>query len=287
MPTARNPIEAPQAAAPRFGLLASITPETTPFSVWKLGISYSPEGCGSGQVNDPCDMVDVDFEDRPAIVEWNPYPISVAERCTLRSPLSDEELEGRALRKLNSLTETLIGAEFWDGAIGSTATDPDTQPWPNTWLANVADVDILTESGPTGLVHGLACLEQYAASHNGGQQAAIHATSQVVTHWESFRLLRREGNRILTFKDTVVIPSPGYSGNNPNGGIDDGDVWAYVTDMPRIYLGPVNPVQIARNDNDRDNDVVAHASRLALVEWERCRHGGVRLAIDLCDTGGS
>lgn len=285
MPTARNPVEAPQAAAPRFGLLASITPETTPYQVWSLGISYSPEGCGDGQTGNACDMPEVVFETRPDTVEWNPYPISVTEKCTAQS--NPDDMPERVTRKLNSMTETLLGREFWGGGVADGATDPDGQPWPNTWLANVADVDILTESGPATLSHALACLEQYAAEKNGGQQAAIHATAQVVTHWESFRLLRREGNRILTFKDTVVIPSPGYLGTSPDGAIADGNVWAYVTDMPRIYLGPVNPVTFTRDDNNRNNDIVAHASRLALVEWERCRHGGVRLDVDLCDTGGS
>lgn len=148
-------------------------------------------------------------------------------------------------------------------------------------------MDILSESGPVGLVHGLACLEQYLASNNGGQQGMIHATPQVVTHWASFRLLRREGNRILTFHDTIIVPSPGYSGNNPNGSIADDDVWAYATDMITVRLGEVQTFDL-EDTVDRDNNTIQTiAQRRALADWQRCRHGGIRLAVDLCDIGGS
>lgn len=286
MATARNPVEAPLAAAPRFGLLASIVPEKTAEKVWKAGIAYRPEGCVEGSIFDPCEAPERTDPDSPDIVEWNPYIITISDKCSSFSGEWDE-YEARVRRRMGMATETLIGNEFWNGTLAQASTDTDGNDWPNTWLANVADVDILTESGAVGLVHGLACLEQYLAENNGGQQGAIHATPQTVTHWESFRLLRREGNRILTFKDTVVIPSPGYTGDDPNGNVADNNVWAYATDMPRIYLGEINVTDARQTSDWRDNTMVSVAQRRAMVEFEKCRHGGVRLAMTLCDSGGS
>lgn len=283
------PVTAPLAAPPKFGLLASIPPENSGDQRWFTPdsvVAYSPEGCNEGQTLDPCDPADLTDDARPNVVEWHPYILQASERCSTVSGV--EENQARVTRLLQMDTERQLGLELWDGNVADAATLPVSgDPWPNTWLANVADVDILTEDGPVGLVHGLACLEQYLAQNNGGQQGAIHATAQVVTHWESFRLLRREGNKILTFKDTLVIPSPGYTGTDPNGNVGDNNIWAYATDMPRIWLGPIKSFDLEGSVDRLQNTAVFRAFRPALVEWQRCRHAGVRLAVQQCGIGGS
>lgn len=286
----RIPVDAPLAAPPKFGLLASIPPENTGDQRWFTAdsvIAYSPEGCIEGQTVDPCASNDsLNTEDRTDQVRWHAYVLNVSERCSVVSGTDDGK--ARVTRLMQMDTERQLGAELWDGNVADAATLPVSgDPWPNTWLADVANVDILTETGPVGLVHGLACLEQYLAQNNGGQQGAIHATAQVVTHWESFRLLRREGNKILTFKDTLVIPSPGYTGTDPNGNVGDNNVWAYATDMPRIFLGPIKSFDLQGSVDTLNNTAVFRAFRPALVEWQRCRHAGVRLAVSLCGIGGS
>lgn len=284
----RTPVNPPMAGAPRFGLLASASPAPRDEGArWTTGIAYEPEGCVEGATLDPCEPTNISASTKPGIVEWEPYILTVTEECSVFS--SREERAERVRRLLTMDTERQLGAELWDGGIGSTALLSDgSTPWPNTWLANVADVDILSESGPVGLVHGLACLEQYLASNNGGQQGMIHATAQTLTHWASFSLLRREGNRILTFLDTVVVVSPGYSGNNPDGAIGDDNVWAYATDMVTVRLTPIDVPAEDEFTIDRENNTIGvTAARMALAEWERCRHAGVRLAMDLCDVGGS
>lgn len=286
MATGPEVFAAPLATAPRYGLLASIPPITTRLTV--EGITYMPEGCVEGQTRNPCEPDDRVIGDRPDNVEWRPYVISVFDQCSTFSGFTEEEATARVMRLLNMDTERQLAHEFWTGDLASTAVDPNSDPWPNTWLANVADVDILSESGPVGFVHALACLEEYLAGTNGGQQGAIHATIQTISHWESFRLLRREGNRILTFQDNVVIQSPGYPGTSPDGTVGNNNIWAYATDMPRIYLGPIQGPWERKDQVDRDNNtVVMEVSRLGLVEWQRCRHAGVRLAMEVCDTGGS
>lgn len=284
------PVDAPLAAPPKYGLLATLTPEKTGDLRWFTPdsvISYKPEGCSEGATKDPCNPSNNTAQSSPADVEWHAYILDWMEECSGFS--GDEDFdEGRAVRGLNMDTERQLGAEFWDGNLTQTATMPVSgDPWPNTWLANVADVDILSESGAVGFTHALACLEQYAAENNGGQQAAIHATVQTIVHWESFRLLRKEGGKILTFQDNLVIQSPGYSGTSPDGTIGDSNIWAYVTDVPRIFLGPVKTFPQEQTYNRDENTTTVYAARPALVEWQRCRHGGVRLAQDTCDPGGS
>lgn len=277
-------VEPPFAAAPRFGIQASIPASSTPG--WEQGIAYTPEGCTNGDVFGICTTTERVDNDFPDAVQWNPFIIETNLRC---SAFSGDSLDAQArvLRNLNLVTEYQLGLEFWEGNLAQSESDPDGNPWPNSYLADPVG-DNLTPSGPVGLVHGLACLEQYLASNNGGQQGAIHATAQVATHWESFRLLRREGNKILTFQDTLIIVSPGYSGTDPNGGIADNNVWAYATDMPRYYLGkPEAPTALIETVDRTENTIVYQAQRRAMIEWERCRHAGVQLCVTLCGTGGS
>lgn len=292
-----TPVPAPPAEAPRFGLLASVdpNPDNSAFR-WQTGITYAPEGCSDGEVlTDLCDPADLASQTKPDTVTWYPYTLKVEETCTVASSASNDEAiaetRARVERLLNQSTETLIGSELWSGAYAQSGTIPGTATdLPNVWLADVANVDILTESGPVGFVHALACLEQYLADNNGGKQGMIHATPQIVTHWESFRLLRREGNRILTFKDTIVVPSPGYAGTSPDGTIGDNNIWAYATDKIRIWLerDPRITAFPSISSIDRlQNTTTIVAQRLALAEWERCRHAGVRIAASVCDQGGS
>lgn len=283
--TGPETISAPLAQAPRYGLLASIPPMSTRLPL--DGITYVPEGCAEGQTRNPCDVADRNVPARREAVEWRPYTISVFDKCSTFSGFTEAEYDARIIRLLNMDTERQLGRELWTGELASLADDQLGNPWPNTWLADVTNVDILSESGPVGFVHALACLEQYAAENNGGQQAVIHATVQTIVHWEAFNLLRREGNKILTFQDNLVIQSPGYPGTSPDGAVGDNNIWAYVTDMPRIHLGPIQSYSYKDQVDRENNEVVYEASRLAVVEWERCRHAGVRLAMSVCDAGGS
>lgn len=276
-----TPVTAPQAEPPRLGLLASNPPVTGQGERWTGGLTYDPEGCNDGEIFGTCDYgtPTTDIENRD-FVSWYPYILSVTTQCSTFSG-GAEEVQGRALRLLNQQTETLIGRELWTGDFAQTETDN-----PNVWLAH-PDSDNLSESGPVGFVHALACLQQYLANNNGGKQGMIHATPQTITHWESFRLLRREGSKILTFQDHIVVPSPGYTGTSPDGDIGNDNVWAYATDMVRVWLTePTTSEPLALADRST-NTYISTAQRYALAEWERCRHAGVRLAMDVCDSGGS
>lgn len=273
-----QPVVAPPAAAPRYGLIASSPPVTDQGDRWIGGITYVPEGCVDGEYFGTCEYgTETTPVTDPATVEWWPYQLSVTVQCSSFSGRASD-LEERARRLLQQQTETLIGRELWEGNFAQTETDN-----PNHYLAH-ADSDNLSHAGAVGFTHALACLEEYLSKNNGGQQGMIHATPQIVTHWEAFRLLRREGNKILTFKDTLVIPSPGYSGISPTGDIGDNDIWAYATDMVRLWIGDI---RVDISEDRQDNTFQAIAQRPALAEWPRCRHAAVQIAAIPCDSGGS
>lgn len=271
-----QPVVQPFAAAPQFGLIASSPPVSDQGNRWTGGISYSPEGCGDGEIFGTCEYgTDVTPATQPDTVVWWPYILSVAVECSTFSGEGPDvgELDDRARRLLLQQQETLLGKELWEGNYAQA----DAEGPPNTWLAG-PDADVITTT-PATLTHGLDCLEQYLAENNGGKQGMIHATAQTVTQWESFRLLRREGNRILTFKDTIVVPSPGYTGTSPTGTIGSGDIWAYATDYIRVWLDEPK----VKDATDRStNTAQTVAQRFALAEWERCRHGGLPLDMDVC-----
>jgi hypothetical protein len=184
-------------------------------------------------------------------------------------------------------TERQLGEELWTGNLAATANLPDGTDWPNTWLADVGNVDILSEDGWVSPVHGLSCLEQYLAQTNGGQQGMIHATAQVASQWSFFNLVRDEGRRLVTVNDNIVVVSPGYTGSSPTGSVGDNDIWAYATDMVRVFVGEPKAYDLRETVDRVNNTIVSVAQRPALAEWQRCRHAGVRLALDSCDVGGS
>lgn len=282
----RTPVSPLPAGAPMVGLLKSAVLAGNDDGRWQNGLAYEPEGCVTGQTLDPCEPADILAPEKPATVEWEPYVISVSEECSTFSDITDRG--ARVRRLMSSMEESLIAHELWTGDLASGAFLPDgTTPWPNSWLSKFGDYDDLSETGPVAHVHALACLQQYLADNNGGQQGMIHATSQTITHWESFRLLRREGNRILTMQDNIVVPSPGYPGTDHQGNIGDGNIWAFATDMVRVWLGPVQTFDRDDMIDRRNNTIVAVASRFALAEWQRCRHAGIQLDQQVCAAGGS
>lgn len=271
------PVPAPRAGAPRIGLIASGNSPQDEGDRWLNGITYKPEGCVEGTTLDPCDVGEQDIPSSPNTVVWHPYELTLEADCSTFS--GTEGWEERITRALAADEERQLGAELWDGALAQSQA-PDS---PNTWLAN-EPFDNLTESGAVGLVHGLACLDNYLLTHNGGQQGMIHCTGQTFVHWASFRLFRWVGNQALSPLDNIVVASPGYSGNSPLGVVGDDDVWAYATDMVQVRLGEVEKNAVV---DRRQNTVIAKAHRRAMAEWELCRHAGVQLAMSLCDPGGS
>lgn len=288
------------AAPPEIGLLVSAIPaqrEEMAGGDWKKGVTYRPEGCTSGRVftptcgaSDESDYILRGDSDAPDNVDWLPYILSIEIDCSTfdggEQGAEARISEGR--RVMESMTEYLLAYEFWTGEQVSLSTlADDTTPYPNTWLADTANVDVVNGAG-LDPIPALACLESYLGRRNGGQQGMIHASPGVVSHWQAGGALTREGNRIYTVNRNIVIASPGYIGTSPTRTLGDNNVWAYATDLVRYWVDPeIQITDLQASISVYTNEQVVIAQRVALAEWQRCRHGGVRINVPACEAEGS
>jgi hypothetical protein len=279
IPGPRFPTKAPEAQVAESGLIISAaSPPNGEGTRWLNGIDYEPEGCVTGEPTDPCTVDEYLLTDQPPNVLWDPINLTLMTKCSSISSNEFEERQGRARRNLLNDQERQLGAELWDGDLAKLTPESERV---NTWLADPESVSRLSVAA-VGLVHGLACLDAYLTTNNGGQQGMIHATPQTFVHWASFRMLRWIGNRVLSPNGHLVVASPGYSGNSPEGLRASQNVWAYATDMVTVRLGEIKAYDLKDTIDRLNNDMYAIAERPAMAEWQRCRHAGIQLAVELC-----
>lgn len=273
----RDLIEASRATPPRVGLLATLGIAAGQDGEWGNGIVVEPEACESVGTFDPCDPGTLSFSGGTADnVEADAIAIYGFDSCSALD--NGRDREGRARRALAKCASSQIANELWRGDLTR------AQGWSNRYLASDPS-DKLGESLPA--LDALACLEQSLAECSCGERGMIHATRQVVTHWVSANLVRREAGLLVTEMDTIVVPDAGYDGSGPGASPvapTNGNVWAYATGMVQVRLGQVSfEDQVDRSVNDR----VVVAKQLAVVWWEGCCHSAVSIDVDLCGIGGS
>lgn len=276
-PAANNYPAAPP-SPPTYGLSLAIEPIKS--GRWQGGIKYVPEGCTQGTTLSLYKVQEKTPSNRPAEVVWIPYILSYYERC---STLSDDfdEAAGRARRGLLVDTERQLAEEFWSGVISQ------SEQWqgavtPNTWLTNAP----LTLTGtPTDAVQALICLDAYLGHETTGEIGAIHAPIEVFDVWAAEDVIEKgpDGNWYTPIGN-LVITSPGYSGDAPDDSGYPVGLWAYATDIPRVFLTDVRVPGEALQATDRlNNDMAVLAERIALAEWKRCRHAGIPIDVDTCN----
>lgn len=291
MATGAIPVKAPLAVPPRHGLLVSLPTETLSQALGTEGITYVPEACNqAGGASDMCDPGEFTYQVYPDAVEWRPYVLSVTEKCSTFSGTSENEARVRRLMQVD--TERQLGDELWNGTFASSATMPDGNPYPNMWLANVASDDLTEPDTSKPPLNALTCLDEYLCDNNSGQPGVIHAPCDVLGYWKSLMVLEVEktenGWRYYSPLGNLVIPSPGYDGSSPSGQpASTAGTWAYATDTPRIFLGPIQVSEIPTSIDRANNTIEMVAQRAALAEWQLCRHAAVRTSIVPCGEGGS
>lgn len=277
----RASLNGPLAAPPRLGLVAQAAVDTSA-ERWESGFSYNPEACGDAAgVADPCESNarNVDRADaNPDLVEVEPFAVWAADTCSALD--RGRDWQGRVRRQLEACRSKQIEAEFWAGTLAT------AEGWPNRFLRS-EDSDVVTAGGTTP-VAALACLEQGLADCKCGGRGMIHATPQLVTHWANTGLVRREGNQLLTYLDTIVVAGEGYTGDGPLAS-DTSNVWAYATGLVQIRLGAIEVYGGLTADGvDRsDNTMTAYADQLAAVAWDGCCHLAAEVDLDRCGIGGS
>lgn len=294
-----RPIPAP------VGLLASaLSPPDSEDERWVNGFAFQALDCIPGGRFDPCaedlNLVIPDNADSP---DYVPFAVWAGYKCSPWDPVFDW---ARAVTDaLLAIEEEQIAAELWRGDIAR------AEAHPNRYLTDV-DSDNLSSSA-LAANDALACLEQYLAQCNGGQQGMIHASRQLITLWHFGGALRREGRRIYTIHDTVVVPGTGYDGSGPAEGAEPEPAgstqWAYATGPVTVRREPLRDVEVDVPDigggratitvpqviggpnwegiDRATNTTEARAERRAAATWSGCCHAAVEVDVAACGIGGS
>lgn len=254
---------------------------------WELGYRFQPEACTGAWVEDPCNVEPRVIEDRPAIVEVEPFQVVAGDRCSSFGFLA-EDYQGRAQRLLQRQQSNQIAHELWTGELAATAG------WPNPSLVGsgvpAEGPDVLT-NGPSSVIAALACLEQYLAVCGGGARGMIHATPQLVTQWAALgnSVLRREGGQLLTIHDTIVVSDGGYDGSGPGNVPASNSQWAYATGLVTVEMAPIEvvPDNINQALDRATNTIEFFAQRAATASWDTCCHGAAEVDLAVCLVGGA
>lgn len=303
------PVEPTRPSPPRVGLeAAALAQPGGEDPRWVNGFAFQTLDCMAADRFDPCGMAVEDelvIPDNRANVEFVPFAVWAGYRC---SPWDSEFDWNRAVTEaLLAAQSEQIALELWRGTIAREAGHP------NAYLSDDAASDNLTPAAVLDTVKALACLEQYLGECGHGQQGMIHATRQLVSHWNEKGLLRREGARIFTIFDTLVVADGGYDGSGPTAREDDAPEdagatqFAYATGLITVRLEPMSDKTIpnpaggdplvlaptiiggpnAQGMDRTTNTAEARAERRAAATWSGCCHAHVEVDLPACGVGGS
>lgn len=276
----RQVVEAPPLAAPTVGLLRSaVVVEDGDGARWlQDGVSFESRSCGPSGVSDPCDNTKtVPPDEGTEQVDGDAFVVWAADRCSVMD--NGRDGEARARNRLAAWQGFQIERELWEGAFHRASNKT------GRWLADaVADGTDVISATAVATRDALGALEEYLAGCVS--QGMIHAHPNLVTSWDSLNLIRREGARLYTVQDTMIVPGRGYTGAAPStdGAADpivdaSGETaYAYATSMIQVRLGPTR----AFTDVDRAvNTRTWRAERSAVFTWDACCHGAIN--VDLAD----
>lgn len=245
---------------------------------WGGGFAYNPEQCGVTGTLDPCSPGARVITDNLDQIEGEPFIVWAGDKC---APFAPRDYASRARRQLRAARSYQIARELWRGDLAL------AQGWSNRPLAS-PESDVLT-SGPSSVTDAFACLEGVLGECLHGARGMIHVTRQMATFLDERKLVRREGQLLLTVHDTWVVADAGYDGTGPNGeAAADGSVWAYATSPVQVLLGPehITPDTLAEALDRSTNLVEYQADQLAAATWDHCCHLAVEVDLPMCDVGG-
>jgi hypothetical protein len=170
--------------------------------------------------------------------------------------------EGRAVER-----------EFWTGAFGTTphlAANAAIIGADGVIEQTAASV-VVSGGATVDPVEGLARLEE-ALGWCYGAEGVIHAPNSIVASWEAYGLLRREGGRLRSPSNHMVVSGDGYPGTGPDGSQPTASRWVYATGAVQVRRGPVE-VRGTTNAEIVDrakNDVIVVAERTYVIDWDCC-----------------
>lgn len=243
---------------------------------WLDGFRWTPEAAGLGTISGlacgAVDSRDTDSLGQPDPLEFEPFLLWVAEKCSTKARARD--WQGRARRALLAEQSFLIAREFWSGA----ATGLDG----NLHLAAYDSATVLT-SGAVSATVALTLVDSALTRQLRNRRGMVHARPELVDIWTAARLLRIEGGVTLTPLGHIVVADAGYTGDGPRPAAnqaptaaDGSSQWVYGTDLISLRLGPAETLPASAGDADAivrpTNDLIVWAQRPAAYQWDHTAH---------------
>jgi hypothetical protein len=251
-----GPTVAPQLVPSPINIVRSsrIPPDDTD-GRWVNGFAYMPEGSGDLKTSDYCSAkATPPISKANGTVDWTPYLLSASFKCSTFG-FQAADYQGRATRLLEAATPKLLELEFWGGALATLAG------LNNTFLAKAGGP---VAKAATSMAQAFGQLEQGLADCGYGGRGTIHMPPYALAYCGTF--LRREGNLLLTQRDTIVVPGSGYPG--PAAAAFD----MYATGITDVRLTDIYTVpdsgDVGGAINKTDNSIVVTAERMGIVSWD-------------------
>lgn len=246
------PVTSPALVPNPVNLVRSSRTNTDNPSHWEVGFSYLSEGAGEIGVDDMCSRQhDALPETAKHTSDWTPYFLTAKYYCsTIGYDVND--YAGRAQRLLEAATPKLLEWEFWGGTLAQSASLNNSYLADGTGPAAVA---------VTSMGAAIGSLENALGKCGIGARGMIHCPPYAVGFFGSN--LRREGNLLLTDRDTIVVPGSGYAQFYSGTGAFD----MYATGLTDVRLGPVY-VEDNVGIDKTTNTITIRAYRAACVSWD-------------------
>jgi len=249
---------------------------------WVGGISYQPYDNVAPVLIDPCDEATVDSPPAPpAVVNWVPYVVKVFDQCSAIG-FGAHNFKERLDTAMRVGRHKAIEKEFWGGAL-TTATGTG-----NAFLTESPGVTDLSPTTAPSIKRAMQILEQGLADCGLGGRGMIHMRPDALPPDTQ---ARREGNLLLTQRDTILVVGNGYPNTGPGGSAAAaGTTWLFATGMVDVRVDTANinyytqdpagrasrttdftPEEIIGNMNRDLNLITTRAEMFALASWdEQC-----------------
>lgn len=240
------PVAPPPLSPPVINLVTSarnpemVDPETGDPIKWQWGFGFLPVPNQDPQIFDPRQSDNEAEQPVNPQVNTVPWWAEVEDTCSSFGFKAHDWIK-RALAGLAAATPKSVEKEFWSGELAQ------LNGWPNLFLsmpAVAARADGFgpiivnpTPGTPVSIVEGFELLEGAIGDCGAGARGMIHAAPQATPN---FLGVRREGNLLLTMRDTIVTSGSGYSGEGPVGAAGAAPTattsWLYGTGIPMVAL---------------------------------------------------
>jgi hypothetical protein len=258
------PVPAPPLVPQPLNLVRSSRNPNDGNTLWTQGFTYLPNAIGDLTLVDDCSPAHADV---PAYTgstkaQWKPYILQASFTCSAFG-WSENNYADRARELLDAATAKMVEFEFWHGALAKAAG------YGNLFLTQTTGADVYAA---TSVQEAVGICEQYISQKHYGGRGMIHMPPVLSPYLQL--VTRREGNLLLTNRDTIVVPGTGYgvyaqAATNPPpmpAGpfvvVGTGIVDVRLTD---ISVFPDDPAQTLDRST---NTVEVRAERYACASWD-------------------